>query len=65
MGLWIRKAVEHFKWDLMDQPSRKMEGSGAEGDLNCWGLAQEVSEENFNMWPRDYCGNLAKIVAAF
>lgn len=49
----------------MDQPSRKMEGSGAEGDLNCWGLAQEVSEENFNMWPRDYCGNLAKIVAAF
>ena len=29
--------------------------NGAEGDLNCGGLAQEVSEEkNVSMWPRDY-----------
>ena len=28
----------------MDQPSRNIEDSGTEGDLNCMGLAQEVSE---------------------
>jgi hypothetical protein len=32
-----------------------MEDSDTEGDLNCGGLAQEISEEkNFSMWPRDY-----------
>ena len=44
MGFWIRKAVECFKCCLMGHPSRNMEDSGAEGDLNCEGLAQEVSE---------------------
>ena len=43
-----------FKWGLMGHPSWSMADSGTEGDLNCGGLAQEVSEEkNFNMWPRD------------
>lgn len=58
---------EHFKWGLMDQSSRKMKDSGADRDLNCGGLAQEVSEEkNFNMWPRDYSYDiLANIVAIF
>ena len=38
----------------MSYPSRNMEDGGAENDLNCAGLAQEVSEEkNVNMWPRD------------
>jgi hypothetical protein len=44
-GLWIWKAVEYFKWDLMDLPSRNMEDIGAECDLNCADLAQVVSVE--------------------
>ena len=37
-----------------------------ESDLNCADLAQEVSVENFNMWPADcFCGILVKNVAAF
>jgi hypothetical protein len=32
-----------------------MEDSGAERDLNCVGLDQEISEEKtITMWPRDY-----------
>ena len=67
MGLWIRKAVECFKWGLMGQSSRKMKDSGAEGDLNCGGLAQEVSEEkNFSMLLRNHsCDMLMKNVATF
>jgi hypothetical protein len=44
-----------------------MEDIGAEGDLNCGDLAQEISEEqNFSMWSRDCsCGVLVEIVAAF
>lgn len=63
-GLWFRKAVEHFKWDLMGQPSRNTKESGAEGDLNCEHLAQDVSEKkNGNMLPRDCsCYILVKIV---
>jgi hypothetical protein len=34
-GMWIRKAVECFKWGLMGHPRKNMEDSGAEGDLNC------------------------------
>ena len=30
----------------MGPPSKYMEDSGAEGDLNCGSLAHEVSEEN-------------------
>ena len=66
LGLWIWKAVECFKWGLMGYPSRNMEDFVTESDLNCADLAQEVSVENFNMWPRDcFCGILVKNVAAF
>ena len=64
-GLW--KAVECFKWSLMDQPSRNMEDIDAEGDLNCADLTQDVSmEKDFSMWPRD-CSydSLGKNMAAF
>jgi hypothetical protein len=30
-----------------------MEDFVTESDLNCADMAQEVSVENFNMWPRD------------
>jgi hypothetical protein len=37
-----------------------------ESDFNCVDLAQEVSVENFNMWPRDcFCGSLVKTRATF
>ena len=64
LGLW--KAVECFKLGLMGYPSRNMEDLVAEYDLSCADLAQEVSVENFRMWPRDcFCGILVKNVAAF
>jgi hypothetical protein len=37
----------------MGHPSRNMEDIVTESDLNYSDLAQEVSMENFNMWPRD------------
>jgi hypothetical protein len=53
-GLLIWKAVEYFKWDLIGYLNRYMEDFGAETDLNCVDLVQEVSaEKNVNMWPRD------------
>jgi hypothetical protein len=51
LGLW--EIVQCFKWGLVGHISRSMGGSGTEGDLNCGGLAQEVSEENMSMLPRD------------
>ena len=66
LGLWIWKALECFKWGLMGYPRRNMKDFLAEYDLNCADLAQEVSEENFRMFPRDcFCGILMKNVAAF
>ena len=44
-GLWDRKAAQCFKLGLMGLTSWSMEDSSAEGDLNCGGPAQEVSEE--------------------
>ena len=68
-GIWnlklqISKAVECFKWSSEGHTSRSMEDSGAEGDLNCGGLAQVVSEEkNVSMLHRDHsCGILVKNV---
>jgi hypothetical protein len=52
-GLWIWKAVECFKWGLMGHPSGNMEDFITESDLNCADLAQEVSEENFNVWSKN------------
>ena len=37
--------MEYFKWGLMGHSSRNMKDIGAESDLNCGVLAQEVSEE--------------------
>ena len=53
LGFWIWKALECFKWGLMGYSNRNMEDFVAESNLNCTDLAQEVSEENFSMWPRD------------
>ena len=45
LRLSIRKTVECFKWGLMNHPSSNMGDSGAQGDLNCGGQGQEVSEK--------------------
>ena len=38
----------------MGHISRNMKENGADNDLNCWGLSQEIPEEtNFNMLPCD------------
>ena len=67
LELFIRKAVGCFKWGLVSDNIRIMENSCTESDLNCAGLAQEVSEEkNFSMLPRDCaCDTLVKNVTAF
>jgi hypothetical protein len=50
----------------MGCPTKNMEEIGVEDNFNCRSLVLEVSEENFNMWPRDYsCDILVKNVAAF
>jgi hypothetical protein len=49
-GLCIWKAMECFKWGLMDHPSRNMEDLVAGSHLNCVDLAQEISKEkNFSI----------------
>ena len=54
LGTLELKINECFKWDLVSHPSRNMEDTGTEGDLNSWGLAQEVPKKrNVFMWPRD------------
>ena len=58
-GVWIKKAVECFKWGLVGHPSRNIEDTGAEGELNSGGLAQEVSK-NFR---NHSCDILVKNVA--
>ena len=46
--------MECFRQGLMGRIIRHVEDSGAEGDLNCGSLAQEVSEEKiFSMLSRD------------
>ena len=56
-----------FKWRLVGQSSRNMEGFVAENDLNCTDLAQEVSvEKKFTLWPRDcLCVTFTENVTAF
>ena len=56
-----------FKCDLMGHSRINMEDSSTEGDFNCEGLAQEVSEEqNVSMLPRDCsCDTLVWNVASF
>ena len=58
LGLWTRKAVEHFKQTLIGHSSGSTEAS-AEGDLNYRGPVQEVSEgKNFSKWPSDHSWNI-------
>ena len=45
LGLWMGKAMECFKHSLIGHTSRITENNGIAGNLNCWGPAQEVSEE--------------------
>lgn len=65
--LGVTKAVECFKYSLIDHPRKSTEDSDAEGNLNYEGLAQEISDKkNFSMQPTDCsCDILLKIVAAF
>jgi hypothetical protein len=67
LGTLIWKAVECFKWGLIDYPSRNMEDFVVECDLSCADQAQQVSvEKNFSMWLRDdFHGILVKNVGAF
>ena len=66
LRLWIWKAVECFNLGLMGHSSRNMDDFATESDLNCADLAQEVSVENFNIWPTDcFCGILVKNLAVF
>jgi hypothetical protein len=44
-GFWIIEAAKCFKQYLMGHPSRYMEDSAAEGDLNYGCLAQKIREE--------------------
>ena len=58
--------MECFKWGLMGCHSRNVVNFVAVSDLNCADLAQKVSVENFNMWPRDcFCSIWVKNMAAF
>jgi hypothetical protein len=58
---------ECFKWKLMHHTNRNMEDSGADSELNCLGLAGEVSRlKNFSIWLRNCSyGMLSKNLAAF
>jgi hypothetical protein len=70
-GMWILelliwKAVECYKFSLMDHDSKNMEDIGVESNLNSGGLAQEVSKKNVSIWPRDcFSDILVTNVAAF
>ena len=61
---WVKEAMKCFKDCLIGHYSRIMEDSSAEGDQNCAGLLQVVSEErNFNTLLRDHsCDILVKNV---
>ena len=54
-------------WGLFDHPSRNVEDIGAEDDLNCTDLAQEIlMVKKVSMWPRDcFCDILVKNMATF
>jgi hypothetical protein len=46
LGLWIWKAIECFKWDLMGHSSRNMEDIGTEDDVNCGDSSYDVLVKN-------------------
>jgi hypothetical protein len=45
LGLLIWNTIEPFKLGLTYHPSKSVEDSGVEDDLNCGVLAQDASEE--------------------
>lgn len=53
MELQVKNIMECYKWCLVSHTRRNMEDSGAECNLNCGGLDQEVSEENICMCHRN------------
>ena len=58
--------MECFKCCLMGHISRLMKDNGADNDLKCQELAQEVLEKNFSMLLTIHsCDILAKEVVAF
>ena len=59
VGIWARKVIELFLLGFIVHTCENVEESGADGDLNCGSLAQEVSEEkSFSMWTRDQVCNI-------
>ena len=66
MGLWATKAVQCFKYCIMNHPSRSLGNRSTNGFLHYQEHTQEVSEKNFSMLPRDHSHDiLMKKVAAF
>ena len=55
LKIWVSKAIESLKWDLVSFPTRSMEGSDIQDGLSCGGLAPEILEKiNVSMWPIYY-----------
>jgi hypothetical protein len=58
--------MEYFQQGVISHISGNMENIGAEDDLNCRDLGQEVSEKSFSMLLRNCsCGILVKNLAGF
>lgn len=54
LEVWTRNMVERFNQGLMGHPSRGMEDSIAEDNVDYAGPVQEVSEgKNISMWHRN------------
>jgi hypothetical protein len=52
-GLWTRKVVEHFKWCLLGHPSKRIEDSNAESNLDYAGTILASGLENILVfWQR-------------
>jgi hypothetical protein len=49
LGLWIRKAIECFKWGFMGYPIQNMEDSGAKGDLTQSICLKRLQRKPLNM----------------
>ena len=48
LGVWVRKAVPHFKQVLTGHPTGSMEDSGAEGVLTCEDHSSVGFREEYN-----------------
>lgn len=55
MDFGLEKWLNALNQGLLGHPSRCMEDSGTDSDVDCMGFAQEVSEKkNISSWPRDH-----------